>query len=428
MRIWIKGITAIPVTERGLVLENTNIYVEDGRFTWIGEERSDFAAEKVIDGTGKLAIPGLINLHTHLGMSLMRNYADDLDLMDWLTKEIWLLEAKLSRDDIYYGSLLSMMEMIRSGTTCFNDMYMEMDRVGDAALKLGMRGVLARGFVEDDQVEEKYESIRRLYKDYHGREGLLQVAVAPHAPYTVGPEHLVRLKELALELGTFLHIHLSETAGEVERAKAAWGKSPIVHCNDLGIFEVPSIGAHCVHVDEEDIRILAEKGVTVAHNPASNLKLASGFAPVTQMMEAGVQVALGTDGASSNNRQNMIEEMHLASILAKAVSLNPKALGAYEALEMATIKGAQAIGLGDELGKLEKGYLADITIMDLSGLHHSPMNDIISDLAYSSAGSDVDTVIIQGKIVLDQGYFLGVDEEQVKGEVNRRIQRLKDER
>ncbi len=427
MNIWIKGITAIPVTQPGLILDNTNIYITDDKILHIGEALSDFVAELVIDGAGKLAIPGLINMHTHLGMSLLRNYTDDLDLMTWLTEAIWPFEARLNREDIYYGSLLSMIESIRAGVTCFNDMYFEMDRVGDAALEIGMRGALSSGFIEDERVEERLEGIETLHREYHGKGGLLQVFVAPHAPYTVGPNALVRLRDLAEKLETRIHIHLSETRGEVDRAYESWGKSPIAHVASLGLFELPTIAAHCVHVDEEDIRIMSEQGVFVAHNPSSNLKLASGFAPIQKMLDSGVQVSLGTDGSSSNNNVNMVEELHLASLLAKGVSLDPKALNAYQALEMATASGAAALGMGDRLGRLKEGYLADITILDMAKPHHCPRNHPISALVYSMQASDVETVIIAGKPVMKEGTITSIDEEEVMGEVQKRVERLKSE-
>lgn len=426
MNLLIKNIDVIPMTERNLILENVDIQIVDNKISYIGPERSGFTPDKIIDGKGKIAIPGLINAHTHLGMSLMRNYADDLDLMTWLQDEIWPFEAKLGREDIYYASKLSMIELIKSGCTAFVDMYFEMDRVADAALEIGIRGVITPGYIEDDNSENRIKNYKSVFEKYNDKDGLIKVMIAPHSPYTVGKDHLIKLLELAKELNTGLHIHLSETGIEVENARRDFGKSPIAYVNELGLFDVPTIAAHCVHIDEDDIKILADKNVYVVHNPSSNLKLASGFAKVDKMMEMGVKVALGTDGASSNNNLNMFEEMHIASLLAKAVSNDPKALDAYATLEMATVSGAEAIGMGQVLGSLEEGKLADIAIIDLNKTHLVPANNKISMIVYAAQASDVDTVIINGNVIMENRNIIGVDEASIIDEVNKRLEILKE--
>ncbi len=426
MNLLIKNIDVIPMTEKNLILENVDIHIVDNRISYIGSEKDGFTADKIIDGKGKIAIPGLINAHTHLGMSLMRNYADDLDLMTWLQDEIWPFEAKLGREDIYYASKLSMIELIKSGCTAFVDMYFEMDRVADAALEIGIRGVVTPGYIEDDKSEDRIKNYRNIYEKYNDKDGLIKVMIAPHSPYTVGKEHLLRLIKLAKELNIGIHIHLSETKIEVENAMRDFGKSPIAYVEELGLFEVPTIAAHCVHVNENDMRILAENNVFVVHNPSSNLKLASGFAKVDKMMELGVKVALGTDGASSNNNLNMMEEMHMASLLGKAVSNDPKALDAYQTLEMATVNGAKSIGMGDELGSLENGKLADIAILDMNKTHLVPANNKISMIVYAAQASDVDTVIINGRVVMENRKLIGVDETSIVNEVNKRLMVLKE--
>lgn len=426
MNLLIKNIDVIPMTERNLILENVDIQIVDNKISYIGPEKSGFTPDKIIDGKGKIAIPGLINAHTHLGMSLMRNYADDLDLMTWLQDEIWPFEAKLGREDIYYASKLSMIELIKSGCTAFVDMYFEMDRVADAALEIGIRGVITPGYIEDSNSEDRIKNYKSVFEKYNDKDGLIKVMIAPHSPYTVGKEHLIKLLELAKELNTGLHIHLSETVIEVENARRDFGKSPIAYVNELGLFDVQTIAAHCVHIDEDDMKILADKNVYVVHNPSSNLKLASGFAKVDKMMEMGVKVALGTDGASSNNNLNMFEEMHIASLLAKAVSNDPKALDAYATLEMATLSGAEAIGMGQVLGSLEEGKLADIAIIDLNKTHLVPANNKISMIVYAAQASDVDTVIINGNVVMENRNIIGVDEASIIEEVNKRLEILKE--
>src|SRR5699024_6953850 len=247
-----------------------------------------------------VALPGLINGHTHIGMSLLRNYADDLPLHDWLTQKIWPVEAKLIGKDVYWGSMLSIVEMIRSGITCFADMYFFMEEVGKAIEESGIRGVLSRGTIEEDDEKlnkEKIEYTRDLYKNWHGKaNNRIKVMVAPHAPYTCSPDYLKELIALADELNAGIHIHLSETKKEVDDSFEEHEKSPIKHVYDLGLFKRPTLAAHCVHVSSEDIEILKKNNVQVVNNPTSNLKLASGFAPVEEMLNKGVNVALGTDG------------------------------------------------------------------------------------------------------------------------------------
>ena len=418
--ILIKNINVIPMYEEGLVLENVNIYIKDGKIFEISNK--EYEAEKVIDGTGKLAIPGLINTHTHMGMSLFRNYGNDLALYDWLTQAIFPLEAKLTSDDIYYGSMLNMVEMIKSGCTRFVDMYMYEDRVAQAAQEVGMGAVIATGFVDGNDIGEASELVREAAKKYEN-SSLIDVAVAPHAIYTVSRNNLEKLTDLSHSLDTLMHIHVSETEKEVFDSINEYKMSPVKYLNDIGLFDRPTIAAHCVHVDDEDMKIFKEKDVTVAHNASSNLKLASGFAPVAKMNEMDINVTIGTDGSASNNNINMIEEIHLASLLAKGVSKDPKALDAYTSLKLATVNGAKAIRRVD-LGKISEGYAADIAIYDLDGIHMTPVNDLISSVAYSLQGSDCSTVIIDGKIVMEDRKVLNINEEDLKREVRERADRL----
>lgn len=422
MKIWIKNVDIVPMTKKDLVLKDHHIIIEDGEIRDILSKEPQGSFDQIIDGHNRVVIPGLINTHTHLGMSLLRNYADDMNLKDWLEKKVWPFEAKLTADDIYYGSKISMMEMIASGTTAFVDMYFEMDRVYQAARETGMRGVLTPGFIEDDRVDERIENIKKLH-DLVKDDPMIDLMVAPHAPYTVGRKALVRLSDLAAELGVGMHIHLSETRREVEEAMAQFKASPIAYVDSLGLFQHRIIAAHCVHVSDHDIEILADKGVYVAHNPSSNLKLASGFAPIEQMKRSGVAVCLGTDGASSNNNLNMMEEMHMASLLGKALVEDPTAMSAYETLEMATCLGAKAIGR-DDLGSIETGKRADLVLIDTDRLHWLPQHNLISSLVYTAQGADVRTVLIDGAVVYHEGAFTLIDEEEVKAGVLERTRRL----
>ncbi len=418
--ILIKNINVIPMYEEGLVLENVNIYIEEGKIKEISNK--EYEADKVIDGTGKLAIPGLINTHTHVGMSLFRNHGNDLALYDWLTKAIFPLEAKLTADDVYYGSMLNMVEMIKSGCTRFVDMYMYEDGVAQAAEEIGMGAVIATGFVDANDFNEASDLVREAVKKYKD-SSLIDVAVAPHAIYTVSRDNLEKLTGLSSDLDTLMHIHVSETEKEILDSMNEYKMSPVKYLNEIGLFDRPTIAAHCVHVDDEDMNILKEKEVSVAHNASSNLKLASGFAPVAKMEDLDINVTIGTDGSASNNNINMIEEIHLASLLAKGVSKNPKALDAYTSLKLATVNGAKAIRRID-LGKIAEGYTADIAIYDLDGIHMSPINDLISSVVYSLQGSDCNTVIIDGKVVMEDRKILNINEEDLKREVRERADRL----
>ncbi len=418
--ILIKNINVIPMYEEGLVLENVNIYIEEGKIKEISNK--EYEADKVIDGTGKLAIPGLINTHTHVGMSLFRNHGNDLALYDWLTKAIFPLEAKLTADDVYYGSMLNMVEMIKSGCTRFVDMYMYEDGVAQAAEEIGMGAVIATGFVDANDFNEASDLVREAVKKYKD-SSLIDVAVAPHAIYTVSRDNLEKLTGLSSDLDTLMHIHVSETEKEILDSMNEYKMSPVKYLNEIGLFDRPTIAAHCVHVDDEDMNILKEKEVSVAHNASSNLKLASGFAPVAKMEDLDINVTIGTDGSASNNNINMIEEIHLASLLAKGVSKNPKALDAYTSLKLVTVNGAKAIRRID-LGKIAEGYTADIAIYDLDGIHMSPINDLISSVVYSLQGSDCNTVIIDGKVVMEDRKILNINEEDLKREVRERADRL----
>lgn len=415
MTILIKDITLVPMDGKNEVIEKTNIYMDD-KIIHIGELRDDIEVERVIDGKNKVAMPGLINAHTHIGMSLLRNFADDLPLHDWLTKKIWPTEAKLIGEDVYWGSLLSIVEMIQSGTTAFCDMYFFMDQVGKALEESGIRGVLTRGLIEEQgKNEEKLDETKDLYNNWHGKgNGRIKVMVAPHAPYTCSPDFLKETIKLANELNTGIHIHLSETKKEVEDSYKNFGKSPIKHVYDLGLFDVHTIAAHCVHVDDEDIEIMKEKNVYPVNNPGSNLKLASGFAPVDKMLKKGISVALGTDGSSSNNNLNMFEEINLAAIVNKAVNLDAVSVPALDALKMSTVNGAKALAWFDEIGSVEAGKKADLILIDMDKPHLYPRHNIISALAYTVQASDVDTVIVDGRIIMEKREIKTLDVEKIK--------------
>lgn len=416
MVLRIKNVDIVTIDQENRIIENSNIYIEDGIITHIGDEVLGIEVKDTIDGRNKAALPGLVNAHTHMGMSLLRNYADDLPLHQWLTEKIWPVEANLNSEDIYWGSLLSMVEMIQTGTTTFCDMYFFMEEVGRGAQESGIRAMLTRGIVEDkNNPDRKLNESRDLFNRYHKTSNdRIRVMIAPHAPYTCSPEFLVKAKDLADELGTGINIHLSETKREVQESYEMHGKSPIRHVYDLGVFDVHTLAAHCVHVDRNDIELMAEKGVHPVNNPGSNLKLASGFAPVQAMLERGLSVSLGTDGASSNNNLNMFKELNLAALVNKAVDQDALSVKASDALRMATINGARGLQWDREIGSLEVGKRADIILVDLDKPHLTPRHNLVSSLAYSTYGSDVDTVIVDGKLLMQKGEMKTVDLEKVK--------------
>lgn len=385
----------------------------------------DTAAEKgfydeIIDGKDMLATPGFINTHNHIAMTVFRSYADDMQLMDWLEKKIWPAEAKLNSDIVYKQSLLAIAEMLRGGTTSFADMYFFMDDVARAVDEAGIRACLCRGMTGiTPNAQEALQESKTFYQTWHGKaDGRITVMLGPHAPYTCPPEYLRQVVDLAHELHAEIHTHLSETKGEVEGIKKQYGKSPIALMDELGIFDCGCLAAHCVWVDENDMDIMARKHVRVAHNPGSNLKLASGIAPIKAMMDKGITVALGTDGASSNNNLDMMEEMRLAALIHKANTLDPLVIPAETAVNMMTEAGAKALGYAKN-GRLDVGCKADITLIDRSGLHWYPRNNTMSLLAYSAMSSDVDTVLVNGKVLLKHKEFMTLDIEKIKYEAER---------
>lgn len=425
MSILIKNISYLDIEEEKIV-DKADIFIEENKIKKIGENL-DQKADQVLDGENKLLTPGFVNAHTHLGMSYFRNYADDLALMDWLENEIWPIEAKLNAEDIYWSSMLSIIENIKSGVTSFCDMYYEMDRVGDAAIEAGIRGVLTRGLTDvDGKGEEKLQEFDDLYNNYHEKSnGRIKVVPAPHAIYTCSTEFLKEIAKRSLErYDSLIHIHLSETLTEVENSKKEYGMTPIEYVNSLGLLDSQIIAAHCVHITDEEIELVKDKKFYPVYNPSSNLKLASGFTPVDKLLKNNITMALGTDGDSSNNNQDFVEEMHIGGIVNKAVTMNEKAVPAIEILKMATINGAKALGF-EKLGLVKEDYLADLTIFDLNSNSFTPRNNLISALVYSASSSDVESVICDGKFIMRDRKLVNIDEEKIREIVNKRWEDIK---
>ena len=418
----------LTIDERYSEYETGFIAIDKDKIVDVGamiEGRNRYSADRIIDGRGYFAIPGLVNTHTHSAMVLFRGYANDLPLWEWLSENIWPLEDKLVAEDIYWLSLLGMAEMIRSGTTTFSDMYMFMEETARAVEMVGMRAVLARGLQGPDENSAiRLRENRVLWERWHGGAGdRIKVMVGPHAIYTCSTDYLRECIELAYELDTGIHIHISETKKEVKDCLDEHGKTPIAYLDELDLFKLPTLAAHCIHLEDSDMDILAERGVSIAHCPYSNLKLASGFMPAAKLVKRGINISLGTDGASSNNNLSLIKEMQLAAVLGKAVAEDAAVLPASEILRMATINGARALGWED-IGSIEVGKKADIVLIDNERPHYKPQNDPTALLAYSGHSSDVDTVIVDGNILMEAGELQNIDLERVYFQVDKVKRRI----
>ncbi len=418
MDILLKNAQIITLNENDDVIPEGSIGIKGNKIERIITGNQDIEAEckRVIDCRGRTVMPGFVNAHGHLAMTLFRNYADDMKLMDWLFKKIFPLEEKLTGEAVYWASLLAMVEMIKSGTTTFADMYFFMENTALAASESGMRAVLSRGLQgESGEVEGDYRLRENLelYKKYHNScGGRIKVSLGPHSVYTCEGAYLRKVAEISKDRGIPIQIHLSETREEVQNCISRHGKSPVAYLDSLGLLNENTIAAHCVAADDSDIDILAARRVNVVHNPGSNMKLASGVAPVVKMLDKGINVCLGTDGASSNNNLDMLEEMRMAAYLQKVYTGDPRALPVDNVMRMATIRGALALGF-ENTGTLEEGKTADIIVMNTEKAHYYPKYNIKSAIVYSGSSADVETVIIDGGLVMDGGCLIGLDEEKI---------------
>jgi len=423
-RTLIRAGCVITMDDRAEILAPGFIVVEGADIVSVTREEPGGEWSDIIGGPEVAALPGLVNAHTHVAMTLMRGYADDMELMPWLEKKIWPTEFRLKSEDIYWGSLLGMVEMLRAGVTTFNDMYWWFDATARAAQETGIRANLSAvllGFM--DRAEKDLAAAGEFARQWRdAAEGRITVMLGPHAPYTC-PDSIMRcVIETARDLGLGVHIHLSETAAEVKESVQKLGASPILHMEDIGLFEIhPVLAAHCVHVSDDDIAILARRRVGVSHNPGSNMKLASGIAPVPKMMKAGVILGLGTDGAASNNNLDVLEEARLAALLHKLACDDPTCVTAYQALELATRGGARALGLDDRIGMLAPGMKADIILVGLDRPHLTPRHNVVSHLIYSARACDVQTVLVNGAIVVNDGKVTTVDEKEIMSRVTERV-------
>jgi 5-methylthioadenosine/S-adenosylhomocysteine deaminase len=400
-------------------IKNGALAVKDGRITFVGKNASAgrIVAEAKIDAKGKVALPGLINCHTHVPMTVFRGIADDKPLNVWLEKTIWPLEARLKPEDIYNGALLGCLEMIEGGTTCFADMYFHEDEVAKAVEKSGLRGVLGEGVIEagssvqGEKMLARSVSFAERFRDY--ADGRVSAMLAPHAVYSCSPELLLKVGEEASRLGVGLHLHLGESETMLREFEKRNRLSEVEFLNKIGLLNERVLAAHCIDLSEKDMRTLSNRKVNAAYVPVANMKLGLSAAKVKDLTSLGVNVSLGTDGPASNNSLDLFETMKTGALLQKHEYLDPTVLPAYEVLKMATLNGARAVGLEKDVGSLEVGKKADIILVDLAKPHLTPLHDIYSTIVYSARAADVETVIVDGKILMQNQQARSLDEQAV---------------
>ncbi|HEX5707864.1 MAG TPA: amidohydrolase [Pyrinomonadaceae bacterium] len=421
----VAGGTVVTMDGRRRVIEDGAVAVSEGRIVAVGtraEVERDYTVARRgarINAAGKVVMPGLVNGHTHIPMTLFRGLADDLDLNEWLTKYIFPAEAKnVTEEFVRVGTRLGLAEMIRGGTTTYCDMYYFEDAIAEETERAGVRGVLGETVIDFPVADNKTWAEAMAYSERYLRRwkghALITPAVAPHAPYTVSEEHLKEVRALADRTDSTVVIHLSETRKEVEDVTAQKGAPPAEYLERIGFFRGRVIAAHTVHLNDREIALMKERGVGCVHNPQSNMKLASGVAPVPKMLAAGVRLGLGTDGAASNNDLSMWEEMDTAAKLHKLWSNDPRAVSAEQALEMATIGGARALHLERDIGSIEEGKRADLVVVDLDEVHQTPLYNVYSHLVYATKAADVRHVVIEGRVVMRDRRLLTLDETEIK--------------
>ena len=412
--------------------EKADILLSGNKIEHIAPSLGAEGAE-IIDASGKLVMPGIINAHTHAYMTVHRNYADDLAFFDWLDK-VQQVEDGMTEEDVYWSTMLAIVEMLKTGTTCFVDMTIKSAQeasgprsaAAGAVRDSGIRAVISRGLAgvadSDESIMKYAQAMREM--ELFADESRLQFIHGPHAPYSCMADYLKKLTQSCKDRGIGQTIHLSESRAEMEGVAKEHGTTPIQYVDSLGVFDVPVIAAHCVYATDEDIRIMADKHVSVAINPKSNMKLGNGFAPAQKFLNAGVNVCLGTDGCGSNNCLNMFQEMNAAALVYKGAERQAQCVGAADVLKMATVNGAKAIGREGELGVIKEGALADLLLIDLNVPQFLPASNIISGLVYSANGSEVDTVIVDGKVLMAHKKLTTIDEDEVYQACRKLVARL----
>ncbi|MCF8008667.1 MAG: amidohydrolase [Halanaerobiales bacterium] len=419
MKLLLKDIKKIYSPKDNLDQYN-HIIIKDNKIDQLLEKVDEKDSyDKIINCKNKVILPGLINTHTHSSLSLLRGFADDYTLDKWLNEKIWPAEAKLTKEDIYWGAKLSILEMVKTGTTTFTDMYFEMENVAKAVQEMGVRAVLSEGLIEANDGKQGLDNALDFSVKWNGQaNGRIKTCLGPHSVYTCSPDYLKEIKNLALEHDFLINIHISETKDEVEKIKSKYKMSTVQLLEKIGLFEAKIVAAHCVYLDAKEIKILKEKDVGIVYNPKSNTKLSSGIAPINKFLKKGLNVSFGTDGAASNNNLDLIEEARIGSYLQKVVTLDPTVLPIKTILEMLTANGAKTLNI-KKLGKVKEGYLADLILFDIGMKpHYNPSYNQLSNIFYAGSGRDVDTVIIDGKVILENRIFKDIDEEEIYYKIN----------
>jgi 5-methylthioadenosine/S-adenosylhomocysteine deaminase len=410
------------------------IVIKNDRILAMGETSDileKFSAREIIDGSGRLIMPGLINTHTHVPMSIFRGYADDMPLHEWLYDYIFPVDSEfVNSENVTLGTKLAMAEMIRSGTTTFNDMYYHIEDIAKVVDQVGMRAVLSESVIDfpapnSPTPADGLKTAEELIKKW-GNHPRITISVSAHAPYSCSAELIQSAKALADKYQVPFNIHVAETRKEFDRTMKDFNLTPVGYLDQLGVLGSNVIAAHGVHLTPEDIDILAERGVSVAHNPECNMKLASGVAPIPELMKAGVKVGLGTDGVASNNDLDLFDEMNTAAILHKLNSMDPTVLDAQSVVEMATMGGARVLGMEKDIGSLEPGKKADMILLDMMQPHAHPIYNIYSLLVYSMKAADVETVIVDGKFIMRDRKLLHLDEKSIYGKIEEVALRIRE--
>ncbi len=425
-RLLIRGLEIVTLDASGMILHDADLLVEDGRITQLGQVPDNLQADEVVDGSGRVALPGLVNAHCHSPMTFERGWAEDLPFERWLNEKIWVQESVLTSDDVYWGAALAACEMIRSGTVAFNDKYFHMDRVAEVVVESGLKAGLTWtifGLDNDAEftgrdLEGTADWIRETHRMANGR---VRAFLGPHSSYICSPDTLARVVELAGELEVGIHLHLSETEEQVQSSLDRYGQRPVQHMDALGIFDAPGgcVAAHCLIVDEIDTAVLVEKGVAVPHCPITYMKLAMPFPPLAERLKAGMKVALATDGPASNSDLDMFATIRQTALIHKYQSLDPEAIPGDTALRLATRK--EALGF-EESGTLEIGQPADLILVNLDVPHMRPMHSLVANLVHSAKGADVTDVMVEGRWLMRDRQLVTLDEERILHEAERHAQ------
>lgn len=428
MNILIKGADILTMDAANQVLRSAEIAFTDERIVAVGAAPEAFVPDEVIDATDHLALPGFFNAHTHAAMAIQRGWAEDLPLDRWFNERIWVAESALTEEDVYWGAALAACEMIRGGTVAFADHYFWMDRVAEVVRDSGMKALLAWcvfGLNSDQEIGgTTLERTVSFVGEWNGAAGgRIRTVLGPHSPYVCPPEFLGRVATESHRLGVGCHLHVAESAEQVEQSLRDHSQTPVEFLARLGIFEMPALAAHCLYLSESDIATLADMDVTVAHCAKTYMKLSMGVAPVQQMLRRGVRVAIGTDGAASSNSLDMLESLRLAILVQKLWNKDPEALPSLQALHLATAAGAAAMGFADS-GVLAPGCRADLILVDMRKPHLVPRHDLAANLVHAALSSDVSHVFVDGRMIMRSGRLITLDEERIRHEAERRGLRL----